>query len=67
MNTHGTIRAAALVALVATPFAIAPAAGPFQVRRATSAQLVSTAPPLATIATLSRSFMEMVKGVMAFV
>jgi len=45
------IRAALLAVLVATPFASVPAAGPFQVRRATTAQAVSTAPPLATIAT----------------
>jgi len=51
MNTIEMIRAAALAALVATPFASVLAAGPFQVRRATTGQAVSTAPPVATIAT----------------
>jgi len=51
MNTRDAIRAAALAALVATPFASVPAAGPFQVRRATTAESVSAAPPLATIQT----------------
>jgi hypothetical protein len=51
MTTNDMIRAAALAALVATPFASVPAAGPFQVRRATAPQAVSSAPPLATIAT----------------
>lgn len=51
MKNYEAIRAAALAALVAAPFASVPAAGPFQVRRATTAQAVSAAPPLATIAT----------------
>lgn len=51
MKTNDAIRAAALAALVATPFANAPAAGPFQVRRATTAEAVSAAPSLATIET----------------
>jgi hypothetical protein len=51
MKTNHMIRAAALAALVATPFTAVPAAGPFQVRRATTGQAVSTAPPLATIVT----------------
>ena len=45
------MQAAALAAVVAAPFASVPAAGPFQVRRATTAQAVQSAPPLATIAT----------------
>ena len=51
MNTKDKIRAAALAALVAVPFAATNAAGPFQVRRATSGQGVQSAPPVATIAT----------------
>jgi hypothetical protein len=51
MTKTNTIRAAALAALVATPFASVPAAGPFQVRRSSVAQEVSTAPPIATVAT----------------
>ena len=51
MKTRDKIRSAALAALVAIPFASVPAAGPFQVRRAESAQALSAAPPLATIAT----------------
>ena len=51
MNTKDTVRAAVLAALVAIPFAATPAAGPFQVRRATSGQGVPSAPPVATIAT----------------
>lgn len=51
MTKNQMIRAAALAVLVATPFASVPAVGPFQVRRATTAQAVSSAPPLATIAT----------------
>jgi len=50
MTTKYMIRAAVVAALVATPVVSTPAAGPFQVRRATTAQAVSTAPPLATIA-----------------
>jgi hypothetical protein len=49
--TKNTITlAAAVVALLAIPFSTVPAAGPFQLRRATTAAAVSTAPPLATIA-----------------
>ncbi len=51
MNTNGTIRAIALAALVAVPAAATYAAGPFQVRRATTGQAVRTAPPVAIIAT----------------
>jgi hypothetical protein len=51
MNATKIIRVAALAALVAAPFASTPAAGPFQVRRATTAGALSSAPPLATIAT----------------
>jgi hypothetical protein len=51
MNANEMIRAAALAALLATPFASVPAAGPFEVRRAATGQAVSTASPLATIAT----------------
>jgi hypothetical protein len=51
MTTKYMIRAAVVAALVATPVVSTPAAGPFQVRRATTAQAVSTAPPLATIVT----------------
>jgi len=51
MTTNDMIRAAALAALVVTPFASVPAAGPFQVRRAAIAHAVSTAPPVATVAT----------------
>ena len=51
MTKTNMIRAAALAALVATPFVSVPAAGPFQVRRASTAQAVSTAPPVATVAT----------------
>jgi hypothetical protein len=51
MTKTNMIRAAALAALVATPFVSVPAAGPFQVRRATTAQAVGTAPPVATVAT----------------
>lgn len=39
-----------LVALVASPFVSVPAAGPFEVRRATTAQAVRTAPPVAVVA-----------------
>ena len=45
------VRAVVLAALVAIPFAATPAAGPFQVRRATSGQGVQSAPPVATIGT----------------
>ena len=51
MKKNTAIRAAALAVLVATSFASVPAAGPFQVRRATTAQAVSSAAPVATIAT----------------
>lgn len=51
MTTKYMIRAAVVAALVATPVVSTQAAGPFQVRRATTAQAVSTAPPLATIVT----------------
>jgi hypothetical protein len=40
-----------MAALLATPFAAVPAAGPFQVRRSTAASSVATAPPFATVAT----------------
>ena len=45
------MRALALSGLLALPFAPARAAGPFQVRRATSANAVASAPPCATVAT----------------
>jgi hypothetical protein len=51
MKKQTPIRALVLAALVATPFASVPAAGPFQVRRATAASAVATAPPYATVAT----------------
>ena len=51
MKASDGIRAAALAALVATPFASVPAAGPFQVRQAETGQAVSAAPPVATIST----------------
>src|SRR5262245_23233986 len=51
MTKTNTIRAAALAALVSAPFVSVPAAGPFQVRRSSVAQEVSTAPPVATVAT----------------
>jgi len=51
MKKHTAIRTALLAVLVACPFASVPAAGPFQVRRATTAAGVVSAPPVATIAT----------------
>ena len=51
MKNNDAIRAAALAALMATPFASVQAAGPFQVRRATTGAAVSAATPVATIAT----------------
>ncbi len=51
MNTNRAIRTAVLAALVAVPISSVPAAGPFQVRRATTAEAVSAAPSLATIET----------------
>jgi hypothetical protein len=51
MNTKDMIQAAALAALVATPFSTVPAAGPFQIRRATMPSAVASAPPLATVVT----------------
>jgi Invasin, domain 3 len=49
MKKNHTIQAAAVVALLAMPFASVSAAGPFQLRKATTAAGVSTAPPAATI------------------
>jgi hypothetical protein len=51
MKNNDAIRAAALAALAALSFAPARAAGPFQVRRATTGEAVSTSAPVATIAT----------------
>jgi len=51
MKKQDAIRASALAALVATSFAPAAAAGPFQIRRATQAEAVLAAPPIATVAT----------------
>lgn len=45
------MRSAALIALAVVSFTSTPAAGPFQVRRATAGQGVQAAPPVATIAT----------------
>jgi hypothetical protein len=49
MKNDRTIRVAAVAALVLIPFASVPAAGPFQLHRATTAAAVSSAPPAATI------------------
>ena len=51
MKKQTAIRTALLAVLVACPFASVPAAGPFQVRRATTGAGVVSAPPVATIAT----------------
>jgi hypothetical protein len=51
MKNNDALRAAAVVALVAASFASVPAAGPFQVRRATTGEAVCTSVPVATIAT----------------
>jgi hypothetical protein len=51
MKNNDAIRAAALAVLVASSFVSARAAGPFQVRRATTGQAVCTSVPVATIAT----------------
>jgi hypothetical protein len=51
MTKHNAIRTALLAALVACSFVGVPAAGPFQVRRATTGAGVVGAPPVATIAT----------------
>lgn len=49
MNKNHTIRAAAVVAILTTPFASVPATGPFQLRKATTAAAVFTAPAAATV------------------
>jgi hypothetical protein len=51
MKNSDAIRAASLAALVAISFASAQAAGPFQVRRATTGEAVCISAPVATIAT----------------
>jgi hypothetical protein len=51
MRKHNAIRAAALVALLTASFGPALAAGPFQLRRATTAQAVATSPAVAVFAT----------------
>jgi invasin-like protein len=51
MKPNDAIRAAAVAAVFAASFASVQAAGPFQVRRATTGAAVSTATPVATIAT----------------
>jgi len=51
MKTQSAIRALVLAALLSAPLAPAQAAGPFQVRRATSADAVQSAPPVATVLT----------------
>ena len=51
MNTQHAIRTVTLVALLAAPITAVQAAGPFQLRRATAASAVSTASPVAVIAT----------------
>jgi hypothetical protein len=51
MNKYTMIRAAAVVAILAISFVSVPAAGPFQVRKATTAAAVGAAPPAATIGT----------------
>jgi len=50
MRKHNATRAAALIALLTTPFSSALAAGPFQLRRATTAQAVNTSPAVAVFA-----------------
>jgi len=51
MKTQNTNRAAAFATVLALTCAPAAAAGPFQIRRATNAAAVITAPPIATVAT----------------
>jgi len=51
MKKQDAIRAAGFAILLALPVAPAAAAGPFQIRRAESAQGVIAAPPIATVAT----------------
>jgi hypothetical protein len=50
MKPNVTMRTALLAGLVGLPFATVPAAGPFQVRRATAPQAVAGAAPLAIVA-----------------